>query len=236
LATSTNLLLPYLEASQAQKHVTHNDALRILDGVVQLSVIDKDLTAPPGGPADGDRYIVASGATGAWSGKDLNIAIWQDGAWRFYPPRDGWVAWVSDENLIYIYNTNAWVQHGLVTANGAMMQFKSLSEEVTLSGATTDSTIFFPNPSLSMGATVRVTQAITASGGGTTFSVGDAGSPGRYGSGLGFSLGVTNPGIIGPTGYYGSDDEIRFTPNAGSFTGGKVRVTIFFMQITPPTS
>ena len=55
---TTHLLLPYILAAQAQKHVTHNEALRLLDGLVQLSVLDRDLTAPPGSPADGDRYIV----------------------------------------------------------------------------------------------------------------------------------------------------------------------------------
>ena len=54
--TSTHLLLPYLLASQAQKHVTVNEALRLLDGLV---VLDRHLTAPPASPADGDRYIVA---------------------------------------------------------------------------------------------------------------------------------------------------------------------------------
>jgi hypothetical protein len=43
---TTHLLLPYILAAQAQKHVTHNEALRILDGLVQLSVLDRDLTAP----------------------------------------------------------------------------------------------------------------------------------------------------------------------------------------------
>ena len=65
---TTLLLLPYILAAQSQKHVTHNDALRILDGLVQLSVLDRDLTAPPGSPADGDRFLVASGATGDWAG------------------------------------------------------------------------------------------------------------------------------------------------------------------------
>ena len=72
---TTHLLLPYILASQAQKHVPHNEALRILDGLVQLSVLDRDLTAPPGSPADGDRYIVGSGATGDRAGWDLNVAL-----------------------------------------------------------------------------------------------------------------------------------------------------------------
>ena len=66
---TTHLLLPYILAAQAQKHVTHNEALRLLDGLVQLSVLDRDLMAPPGSPADGDRYIVASGATGDWGSR-----------------------------------------------------------------------------------------------------------------------------------------------------------------------
>ena len=70
---SPNLLLPFILAAQAQKHVTHNEAIRLLDAIVQLSVLDCDLTAPPASPIDGDRYIVASGATGLWVGWDLNV-------------------------------------------------------------------------------------------------------------------------------------------------------------------
>ena len=106
---TTHLLLPYILAAQAQKHVTHNEALRLLDGLVQLSVLDRDLTAPPGSPADGDRYIVASGATGAWAGWDLNVALWTDGAWLRLPPRTGWRAWVEDEGLLLVYDGSVWV-------------------------------------------------------------------------------------------------------------------------------
>jgi len=107
--TTTNLLLPYILAAQAQKHVTHNEALRILDGLVQLSVLDRDLTAPPGSPADGDRYIVASGATGDWAGWDLNVAMFTDGAWLRLPPRTGWRVWVEDEELLLVYDGTGWV-------------------------------------------------------------------------------------------------------------------------------
>jgi hypothetical protein len=107
--TTTNLLLPYILAAQAQKHVTHNEALRILDGLVQLSVKDRDLTAPPASPADGDRYIVASGATGDWAGWDLNVALWTDGAWLRLPPRTGWRVWVEDEGLLLAFDGAGWI-------------------------------------------------------------------------------------------------------------------------------
>ncbi len=104
LFSVAHLLLPYILAAQAQKHVTHNEALRILDGRVQLSVLDRDPTAPPGSPADGDRYIVGSGATGDWVGWDLNVALWTDGVWLRLPPRPGRRAWVEAEVLLLVYD------------------------------------------------------------------------------------------------------------------------------------
>ena len=55
--TSTHLGLPYLLAAQAQKHVTHNEALRLLDAMVQLSVLDRTRTTPPASPVDGDQTV-----------------------------------------------------------------------------------------------------------------------------------------------------------------------------------
>jgi hypothetical protein len=104
-----NLKLPYIMAAQAQKHVTHNEAIRALDAIVQIGVADRDLSAPPVSPADGARYIVAGGATGDWSGHAGEVAAWQDGAWMFYGPLEGWLAWVADENALVVWDGAAWV-------------------------------------------------------------------------------------------------------------------------------
>jgi hypothetical protein len=74
MTKTTNLALPFIDAAQAQKHVTHNEALQLLDALVQLSAIARDQTAPPASPAEGERYLVGAGATGAFAGKDLQIA------------------------------------------------------------------------------------------------------------------------------------------------------------------
>lgn len=108
MTDTVNLGLPCIEGSQAQKHVTHNDALRILDTLVQLAVLDRDLTAPPGAPAEGQRWIVKAGATGLWAGHNNAIAAWQDGAWLFDTPRTGWVAFVADEGTLVVWNGAAW--------------------------------------------------------------------------------------------------------------------------------
>ena len=104
---SLRLRLPSLAEGQRQKHVTLNEALESLDALVQLSVKDRDLGEPPAG-LDGDRYIVAAGATGAWSDHANRIAVRRDGAWLFYPPNEGWVAWVEDENLLVAWNGSNW--------------------------------------------------------------------------------------------------------------------------------
>ena len=110
---TTHLLLPYILASQAQKHVTHNEALRLLDAMVQLSVLDRTRTAPPVSPTDGDRHIVASGATGLWAGWDLNIAFWIDGVWLRLVPRPGWLAWVADDATLFVWDGLAWDSVGV---------------------------------------------------------------------------------------------------------------------------
>lgn len=109
---SAKLSLPYLQASQAQKHVTHNEALRILDSVVQLSVIAADQTDPPATPADGDRYLLPAGATGAWAGQDGKVAVWNETAWSFLAPNTGWLAWVENIDQLQAWDGAAWVQAG----------------------------------------------------------------------------------------------------------------------------
>ena len=100
--------LPVLEANQAQKHVTHNEALLILDAAIHLAVESRSLTAPPATPADGDRYLVAAGATGAWAGHDGKLAIRQSGGWTFASAREGWRLWISDESAFFVFDGTVW--------------------------------------------------------------------------------------------------------------------------------
>jgi hypothetical protein len=103
-----NLALPYILPAQAQKHVTHNEAVRALDALVHLTVVDRDLATPPTSPAEGRRWLVASAPTGAWAGKAGQIAAWQDGAWAFFEPREGFLAWLADEDIALGFDGSAW--------------------------------------------------------------------------------------------------------------------------------
>jgi hypothetical protein len=102
-----NLSLPFLEAGQAQKHVTHNEALRLLDAVVQLAAAAVS-SSPPGSPANGERHIVGAGASGAFATHENEVAAFQDGAWIFLAPQIGWRAWNIDEEALLVWTGAAW--------------------------------------------------------------------------------------------------------------------------------
>ncbi len=127
MANSTNLTMPFIEAAQAQKHVTHNAALQVLDAVVMLSVLDRDLATPPVTPSDGDRYLIASSAAGSWSGNDGKIAAWQDGAWAFHSPKEGWLVWIADEDIFLIFDGASWT--GSATQNAQLVGINTTADD-----------------------------------------------------------------------------------------------------------
>lgn len=156
MTTTANLGLPCIEGSQAQKHVTHNEALRILDAVVQIGVLDADRTAPPTAPAEGDRHIVAAGPTGAWAGHADAVAAYEDGAWRFLVPKPGWCAWCDADGALLVYDGTAWTD----VAGGA----GAMSGSVAQLGI--NDTASSPNL-LTVKSNAALFGAVTVAGGGT---------------------------------------------------------------------
>ncbi|KCZ49341.1 DUF2793 domain-containing protein [Hyphomonas pacifica] len=105
---SSHLGLPYLQPSQAQKHVTINESLERLDALVQLSVISRVTDISDVTPTEGDRYLIPDGATGGWAGRQTEIAAWYAGEWIFVTPGAGWQAWVMDEAKRIVFQAGAW--------------------------------------------------------------------------------------------------------------------------------
>lgn len=106
--------------------------LRMIDVLLQDAVISKTLTAPPGSPANGDRYIVGASATGAWSGHDKSIAVWTTdnpatpgGLWEFYAPKPGWMVVNIADSTIYTYVSSAWTA---VVGGGGGTTFVALTD------------------------------------------------------------------------------------------------------------
>lgn len=105
---SAILALPYIQPSQAQKHVTHNEALARLDVLVQLSVIGFDAVTPPLVPTEGETHALGSNPVGAWAGQDDALATWRDGGWHFIAPLVGWCAWGAATGELRVWNGSVW--------------------------------------------------------------------------------------------------------------------------------
>lgn len=104
MSTTPHFPLPYLFASQAGKEITHNEALLIIDlllhrRVVSVGADPANLTSPQ----EGQAWIVATNATGDWSGRDGHIALFGAGGWRFIPPPDGMMVWLE--------SAGQWLRH-----------------------------------------------------------------------------------------------------------------------------
>ena len=232
-----NLALPYILPGQAQKHVTHNEALRLLDAMVQLSVLDRTRTAPPASPTEGDRHLVAAGAIGAWDGWDGSIAFRVDGAWIRLIPRPGWQTWVEAESTPLIRTDSAWLTlgaaMGLITQSASVTVARGTHDSTVgmavfedtlsgLSGADSASSIVIPAGTLLLGVSTRTLSAIT---GATSFDCGIAGNTAKFGASLGIASGSTHIGIIAPEPVL-ADTAVLLTANGAPFTGGTVRIAI----------
>jgi len=117
--TTVKLAMPELSVSQAGKELTHNQALAIIDQLLAKTVVDKDLSNPPGSPADGACYIVKATGLTDWAGHDGHLAFWLAavGAWAFIVPTDGMRMWVTDEDIWYQWSGSAWVADDTAWAN-----------------------------------------------------------------------------------------------------------------------
>ena len=144
MESTTNLSLPYIMPAQAQKHVTHNEAIRALDAIVQLSAIDRALASPPDSPSEGDRYIVPAGATGAWATEEGSIAAWQDGSWAFYAPREGWIAWVAAEDALFVFDGGTWAKaaSGSGSSTVSMIGINTPADPVNRLAVKSDAALF----------------------------------------------------------------------------------------------
>ncbi|WP_158585264.1 DUF2793 domain-containing protein [Oceaniradius stylonematis] len=145
MQTSPNLALPYIMPLQAQSHVTHNEAIRRLDCLTRLAVIDRTRTEPPPAPADGDRHIVAAPATGAWEGRDGAVAAFQDGTWAFYAPAEGWTAWCTGETGWLHFDGSDWQQHagsGGLPGNPDQLGINATADSVNRLAVGSDASLF----------------------------------------------------------------------------------------------
>jgi hypothetical protein len=247
MSQSTNLALPYLGANQSQKHVTVNEGLRFLDVLVQIAVKSAALSAPPGAPGDGQRWIIGPAPTGLWAGRATQIAAWQDGAWVFYAPKDGWLAWNEATLNSLIFSAGSWVSLiGALLAAGVADTAFTLTDDADptkkavfeLSGISTGTTRTFTLPNTTselailagtqtftgnktFSGTLTASGTVTVSGAAAT--IGTAATTATYGLGTGATTtGVTKTVNLGTGGASGSTTVVNIGPAAAGAGGTTV--------------
>lgn len=108
MTATPRLALPHILVNQAQKEMTHNAALNRLDILVQSTVLSAEIADPPLAPAEGEAWVVAAPATGAWAGRETMIAQWIGGAWSFLEPRPGMRVRLDDRKMEAHFDHGAW--------------------------------------------------------------------------------------------------------------------------------
>ncbi|MFG1375499.1 DUF2793 domain-containing protein [Xanthobacter autotrophicus] len=227
---SANLALPYIAAAQAQKHVTHNEAIRRLDAFVQLVLESATATAPPAVPAEGARWFVPAGATGAFAGHAGSIAAHEQGAFDFLPVAQGFLAFIRDEGRLALFDGAAFVSPFAASAHRAAIAGQVMEEDVTLAGAFVETAMAIPDRAIVLAVSTRTIAAVT---GATSYDCGISGEASKFGGSLGVAAGAANVGVIGPTAFYAAT-PVRLTANGGSFTGGTVRVALHLLTCSAP--
>ena len=143
MANKTSLqLLPYLAPSQAQKHVTYNAAIQLLDVLVQTSAESRFLTAPPLTPAAGDSYIVGPGATGDWAGETNSVAVFNGSFWDFYEPKTGWRVWVQSEGAEAVFDGTDWTTSADRPERVARLGIATDSDDTNRLALSSDASLF----------------------------------------------------------------------------------------------
>ncbi|MBK0397696.1 DUF2793 domain-containing protein [Limibaculum sp. M0105] len=233
MADTQMMGLGLLEAAQAQKHVTVNEALARIDALAARQVLSADVAIPSAAMVDGDRFLVPNGAAEEWAGQDGRIAFRVNGGWEFAEPWTGMRVFDVSTRAWLTYDGSSWRREvSALSVSGAATFFRivEIEHDVT-AGATSVTSPVLPDKALVLGVTGRVVQALN---GVSSWALGTADGIDRYGNGIGAAAGSFAHGVSGtPVTYFGATSLV-LTAEGGSFAGGRVRLSVHFIELAPP--
>jgi hypothetical protein len=121
--------LPNLYVGQAQKEVTHNEALARIDALLHPAV-EALATEPISGLTasdDGRCWLIAASASGLWTGRAGQIARWSGGSWRYLAPVAGMTLWLSSTGKRLFYIGSDWLEPDAIAgpSGGAVIDVES---------------------------------------------------------------------------------------------------------------
>lgn len=220
--------LPFIADSQAQKHITHNEALDQIDAALTGLAVSASRPQAPIDPVEGEVHIVADGATGFGTATAGDIAVWSGGQWTSFAPGFGMSLRVLDAGVSLIFAGSAGWRVGSVLGalTGASLGLSVRDAVLELTGPTTTASGLIPARAIVVGVTAWVIDAVT---GATGFDLGDGTTPDRFGGSLGVTAGASNIGVVGPFATYAPQDVVA-TALGSDFTGGQIGVAALLIE------
>lgn len=232
---TTRLQMSLLQPAQAQKHVTVNEALMRLDGMVNMVLQSVSTATPPLAVLDGQCWGVPLAPSGAWVGQEGRIAIGSNGGWIFVSPTAGMKAFLSDRGMEAIHDGTAWSIGALTVGDSGSGLSTGIAQGVVVlgTGTTMVTNVVIPAGAMVIGAAARVNVALTGSLSG--WRLGTSGALNRFGQGLGTQQGAWARGMLGsPMAYYQADPLI-VSSEGGNFTGGRITLAVHWLEMRLPS-
>jgi hypothetical protein len=255
MSTTHKLKLPLIHSGQAQKEITHNEALCLLDVLINTVIQDIFVNKPPLEAALGELYIIGENPIAEFANHPNKIAQKLESGWRFITAPKWLIATIDQGGSRYTYSGKIWLKlsesnpaafasaalpqvpiqqiqvqndYLIKQDNGEYLQVVHLQEELEVKGgAYAETKIKIPHHSVLIAVNIRVIKAIQ---GASSFSVGTDEDKSRYGSGLSSSQDTTNVGLTNHPMTYWYDKPIRITADNGSFSGGLVKITLQILK------
>lgn len=231
---TARLEMPLLQPAQAQKHVTVNEALLRLDGMVNLVLQSVDLSAPPFGATEGQCWGVPGEAQGEWAGQGGRIAVAANGGWVFLPASAGMRGFILDRGLEAVHDGSRWIAGALTLGGQGSGLIAGMAEdEIAVGqGMRITTLVTIPAGVMVIGAVARVVEPLGGSL--TGWRLGSDGAEDRFGKGLGTGKGSWARGLLGaPVTYYRAEQLIMTAEN-GMFDGGRVRLAVHWLELRLP--
>lgn len=249
MSYTTRLKLPFIHSGQAQKEITHNEALNILDILTHPVVQAVKVESPPDNVQLGQLYIIGQNPQNEFINHASQIAQKLEQGWKFITAPK-WLEVTLDSNgNKYRFDGNNWVESSALSSalpqqmqpsqsqvannilinkdTGEYLKVEHLQEDVVLQGAYTNTRIQIPHHAIVIAVSVRVLQAISGT---DSFSIGVEEDIAKYGGNLGAGQDTTNLGLTNHPLTYWQDTPIRLTATNGRFTAGKIKVTIQLLK------
>ncbi len=197
MTNTPDLNITLVSQAQSQKEVTINAAIQLLEMLQNNGVKSKALTAPPGSPAEGDLYVVATSPTGAWAGQAGKFAYYINGSWSFTSPRTGCPIWDVSLSKLQVYTGSSFTTVGADSSPSFTIVGVNTTADATNKLAVASSAILFNN--IGNDCKTYINKNAAGDGGSIIFETGWSGRA--------------------ELGCIGSDDfQLKVSPDGSSFT------------------